>query len=50
MQNHGLSKKAINDKLIQILKKDYNFNSGQIIGSMCTSPHYFSQKIFKLRT
>ena len=46
MRNHGLSKKTVNDKLIRILQKDSSFNSGKIFGSMCTSPHSFSQKIY----
>tara|TARA_Y100000815_G_C13307713_1_gene487177 strand:- start:289 stop:1428 length:1140 start_codon:yes stop_codon:yes gene_type:complete len=46
MRNHGLSQKDVNDKLTRIIKKDTNFNSGKIFGSMCTTPHSFSQKIY----
>ena len=34
MRNHGLSQKDVNDKLTRIIKKDTNFNSGKIFGSM----------------
>ncbi len=38
--------KAILKKLDFYKKKDFNFSSGKIIGSMCTKPHYISKRAY----
>ncbi len=40
------SKKAILKELESKLRVDYNFESGKIVGSMCTVPHGFAQKVY----
>lgn len=46
MNQSGRSQKEISQKLSSILPLDDNFESGKIIGSMCTKPDLFSQKIY----
>lgn len=46
MLEQGLSKKKIEEILDKKLAKDYKYTSGSILGSMCTIPHKFAQKIF----
>jgi len=44
MQNKGLPQKVVLKDLESRLKKDFTYDSGRIIGSMCTSPHPLSRK------
>ena len=46
MRTNGLSQNDVYKKLNNILMVDETFSSGKIIGSMCTKPHIFSQKIY----
>tara|TARA_B000000460_G_scaffold223621_1_gene176806 strand:- start:4443 stop:5600 length:1158 start_codon:yes stop_codon:yes gene_type:complete len=46
MRTNGLSQNDVYKKLNNILMLDETFSSGKIIGSMCTKPHIFSQKIY----
>lgn len=46
MQRHGVAKKQVLEELVDRLKGDFTFESGKIIGSMCTLPHSFAQKVY----
>jgi tyrosine decarboxylase/aspartate 1-decarboxylase len=46
LQEKGLPKKVILQELNKKLQRDLTFNSGRILGSMCTSPHAFAKKIY----
>lgn len=46
MDYEGLSKKDVLRLLKEYLKEDLTYNSGRILGSMCTSPHAFAKRIF----
>jgi len=46
MLEEGLTKKEIVKTLDDKLSKDYQYNEGHILGSMCTLPHEFAKKIF----
>ena len=42
----GLPEKAVLTKLESELKEDFTYNSGRILGSMCTSPHEFARHVY----
>lgn len=46
MKIKGLPEKMILEELQSKLRTDFNFKSGRIIGSMCTSPHPLARKVF----
>ena len=46
MNKYGLTKNEISKKLNSILSMDEIFNSGKIIGSMCTKPDSYSQSTY----
>jgi len=45
MQTKGLPQKAVLKELESRLEKDFTYDSGRIIGSMCTSPHSFARRV-----
>ncbi len=45
MQDKGMSQKAVLKELEPRLKKDFTYESGKIIGSMCTRSHPFSKRV-----
>ena len=46
MFEKGLPRKAVLGKLESELKEDFTYNSGRILGSMCTSPHQFARQVY----
>jgi tyrosine decarboxylase/aspartate 1-decarboxylase len=42
----GLPEKAVLTKLESELKEDFTYDSGRILGSMCTSPHEFARHVY----
>jgi tyrosine decarboxylase/aspartate 1-decarboxylase len=46
MNYEGLSKSDVLRLLKEYLKEDFTYDSGRILGSMCTSPHAFARRIF----
>ena len=46
MNEYGLTKNEISKKLNSLLSMDETFDSGKIIGSMCTKPDSYSQSIY----
>jgi tyrosine decarboxylase/aspartate 1-decarboxylase len=46
LQNQGLPQKRILKELEQRLAKDFTYESGMIIGSMCSNPHPLARKVF----
>lgn len=46
MEEIGLSVEALEKELRSRLQKDWTFNSGRILGSMCTRPHSMAIDIF----
>jgi len=46
MQKDGTAKKQVLEELENRLKGDFTFESGKIIGSMCTLPHSYAQKVY----
>jgi tyrosine decarboxylase/aspartate 1-decarboxylase len=46
VQNKGLPQKIVLEELNSRLKKDFTYDSGKIIGSMCTSPHRLARKVY----
>lgn len=46
MQENGLSEKEILNLLEKKLEKDYNYNSGSILGSMCTEPLELGKQVY----
>jgi tyrosine decarboxylase/aspartate 1-decarboxylase len=46
MLNQSLSAEEVKKKLAQVLKKDFDFEQGKILGSMCTLPHPLAREIF----
>lgn len=45
MQNRGLSRKFVLKELESKLRKDLTYDSGKVLGSMCTSPHPLARKV-----
>ena len=48
MQNKGLPRKTVLTELETRLKKDFTYESGRIIGSMCNNPHPLARKVCTL--
>ncbi|MFX0074454.1 MAG: tyrosine decarboxylase MfnA [Candidatus Hermodarchaeota archaeon] len=46
MQEEGLGKQELLELLEQKLKKDFSYNSGSILGSMCTEPLDLAKEIY----
>lgn len=46
MQVKGLAEKTLLEELESRLQGDFTYNSGRIIGSMCTSPHPVARKVY----
>ena len=46
MLKEGLTKQEITEILEKKLKQDFSYDSGSILGSMCTDPHDFGKEIF----
>ena len=46
MQDKGLPQKAVLNELQSRLKKDFTYESGKIIGSMCNYPHPLARKTY----
>jgi len=46
MQKKGLPQKRILEELEQRLAKDFTYESGRIIGSMCSNPHPLARKVY----
>jgi len=46
MQTKGFPEKRLEEELKLRLKGDFNYHSGRIIGSMCTSPHPLARKVY----
>jgi tyrosine decarboxylase/aspartate 1-decarboxylase len=46
MQVEGVAEEKLLGELQSRLRRDYTYNSGRIIGSMCTSPHPFARRVF----
>lgn len=46
MNDKGISKNQILDELNKIKEQDLRYDSGKILGSMCTIPHPFAKEIF----
>ena len=42
----GLPERAILKELESKLKEDFTYDSGRILGSMCTSPHEFARQVY----
>jgi tyrosine decarboxylase/aspartate 1-decarboxylase len=46
LQNKGLPQRKILKELEMRLAKDFTYESGRIIGSMCNNPHPFARKVY----
>ena len=46
MQVKGVPEKTLLDELESRLRRDFTYNSGRIVGSMCTSPHPLARKMY----
>jgi len=46
LQNKGLSQNLVLKELESRLRKDFTYDSGRIIGSMCTCPHPLARKVY----
>jgi tyrosine decarboxylase/aspartate 1-decarboxylase len=46
MQVKGLAEKALLEELESRLQGDFSYDSGRIVGSMCTSPHPIARKVY----
>lgn len=46
MQEQGISQKEVLKELKLKLKKDLTYDSGKILGSMCTKPHDFAKQVY----
>jgi tyrosine decarboxylase/aspartate 1-decarboxylase len=46
MLKEGLTKQEITEILEKKLKQDFSYDSGSILGSMCTEPHDFGKEIY----
>ena len=46
MQDEGLKKREILDLLEKKLKNDFSYESGSILGSMCTEPLDLAKEIY----
>jgi tyrosine decarboxylase/aspartate 1-decarboxylase len=48
MQTKGLPEKTLLKELESRLRRDFTYDSGRIVGSMCTSPHPLARKVYSL--
>ncbi len=46
LQEKGIPRSAVLKELETRLGKDFTYDSGRILGSMCTSPHPFAKRIY----
>ena len=46
MENNGRPQNSVLEELKSRLRKDFTYNSGRILGSMCTSPHPLAKKVY----
>ncbi len=46
MHEKGLSKSSVLQQLKSKLKEDFTYDSGKILGSMCTKPHAFAKQVY----
>jgi len=46
MENEGLPQSSVLNELESRLSEDFTYNSGRIIGSMCTCPHPLARKVY----
>ena len=46
LNEDGLDKQVIRDLIEEKLNKDYSYDSGSILGSMCTEPLEFGKEIY----
>lgn len=46
LQNEGLSQNLVLKQLESRFRKDFTYDSGRIIGSMCTCPHPLARKVY----
>lgn len=46
LQEKGLPRNVVLKQLKSRLQKDFTFNSGRILGSMCAYPHTFSRQVY----
>ena len=46
MHQKGLPKTLVLQQLKSRLKEDYTYDSGKILGSMCTEPHAFAKQVY----
>jgi len=46
MHERGLPKNVVLKELENRLQKDFTYNSGKILGSMCASPHPFAKQVY----
>ena len=46
MKEKGLPKSLVLQQLKSKLKEDFTYDSGKILGSMCTKPHAFAKQIY----
>lgn len=46
LNKKGLPKTLVLEQLESKLKKDFTYDSGKILGSMCTKPHAFAKKVY----
>ena len=46
MQVKGMSEKTLLEELESRFRGDFTYDSGRIIGSMCTSPHSLARKVY----
>ncbi len=46
LQEKGIARNAVLRELKTRLGKDFTYDSGRILGSMCTSPHRFTKQVY----
>lgn len=46
LQERGIPRKTVLRELKMRLGKDFTYDSGRILGSMCTSPHAFARQVY----
>jgi tyrosine decarboxylase/aspartate 1-decarboxylase len=46
MNEKGLPKRLVLQQLESKLKRDFTYDSGKILGSMCTRPHAFARQVY----
>ena len=46
MQETGLPQKIVLNELQSMLREDFTYSSGKILGSMCNEPHTFAKRVY----